>query len=141
MDNPDRSAQLRIVSQDSAGMSEDSRRSKQLFRLFGVFNTEPGGDQDRCVAFIEGLADLSPAEFDRAIAETLRYHRSSFLPTPGEIRGHLERAIAESPPVGSLARPDCPKCWGTGFTIVKLSDSTYAVAVRCKCLGHSPKAA
>jgi len=36
-------------------------------------------------------------------------------------------------------RPDCPKCWGTGLTIVQLKNSTYAVAARCSCLAAAAK--
>lgn len=36
-------------------------------------------------------------------------------------------------------RPDCPKCWGTGFTIVQLKNSSYAVAARCSCLAAAAK--
>lgn len=130
---------LSIDSQNPTEASEGNRRSKRLFRLFELFNTQPGGDKERCLGFLEALADLSPVEFDRAIAETLKHHRSSFLPTPGEIRGYLERAIAEARPVGPLAQPDCPKCWGTGYTIVQLKNSSYAVAARCSCLAAAAK--
>lgn len=123
---------------DSPDTSESSRRCKKLLQLFNVFNA-PAGGEERYLVFIEVLNQLSPGEFDRAIAETLRHHRSSFLPTPGEILGYLERALMESRPIGSLARPDCPKCWGTGYTIIQLKNSQYAVAARCSCLAAAAK--
>ncbi len=131
MEDQGKNAQAATASAP-AGRTEDSRRSRRLFALFTLFNTNPEQDHVRCLEFLKALADLSPGEFDRALAETLRNHRSSFAPTPGEIRGYLERSIAESRPVGSLARPDCPKCWGTGYVIVTVDGANYAV--RCKCL-------
>lgn len=37
------------------------------------------------------------------------------------------------------ARPDCPKCWGSGFRIIQLENSQYAVAARCPCLAATAK--
>lgn len=138
MDSQGNTADLRIVPQNSAGAIEDNRRSKKLFGVFGLFNTEPGEDQQRCLGFLEALADLSPAEFDRAIAETLRRHRSSFLPTPGEVRGYLDVAHEMAAATPPRAKRDCPKCDGTGFQIVPIPNrpagTDYKWAVRCSCL-------
>lgn len=101
----------------------------RLFAAFGKASTP-----EVIAAYTIGLGDMSEAHLKLAFEETLRSHKSSFAPTPGEIRGYLERALENLPPAGSSARPDCPKCWGGGFTIIELKDSKYAVAARCSCL-------
>jgi len=116
-----------------------SKLSKCLTELLAVYSNGRKSEQ-KLEPYLLALGDLSEAHLKLAFEETYRSHRSSFLPTPGEILGYLDRALAELPQAGSSARPDCQMCWGTGFTIVGLSDSTYRVAVRCKCLGKAGKA-
>lgn len=123
----------------------ESARQKQsenalgdwLAKLFATYGKP--SNPDTIAGYAVALADLSDENLKLAFEEALRSHRSSFVPTPGEIRGYLEAALDKLPPAGSLARPDCPRCWGTGFVILTLDGANYAV--RCKCLGKSPRAA
>lgn len=103
-----------------------------LAKLFGIYGKP--STPDIVAGYAVALEDLSEDSLKLAFEETFRSHRTSFAPTPGEIRGYLEAALDKLPRAGPAARPDCPQCWGTGFTIVQLKDSTYAVAVSCKCL-------
>lgn len=106
----------------------------KLFAAFGKLSTP-----DAIAAYAIALGDLSEPYLKLAFEETFRSHRSSFAPTPGEIRGYLERALDDLPPAGSNARPDCPKCWGSGFRILQLENSKYSVAAPCSCLAATGK--
>lgn len=108
-----------------------------LNKLFAAFG-KPSAP-DAIAAYAIALGDLSEPYLKLAFEEALRSHRSSFAPTPGEIRGYLERALDNLPRAGSLARPDCPHCWGSGFRIIQLKNSQYAVAARCPCLAAAAK--
>lgn len=119
---------------DSAAMKKFSELLSELLAAYGRPRTE-----EAISAYAIALGHLGERHLTLAFEETLRSHRTSFMPTPGEILGYLDRAIAESRPVGPLARPDCPKCWGTGYTIIELKNSSYAVAARCSCLAASAK--
>ena len=107
----------------------------RLFQTFGKPSTP-----EAVAAYVIALADLNEAHLKLAFEETFRSHRSSFIPTPGEIRGYLERALENAPPRKPGARRDCPKCGGTGFVVEDIPGQTYAggtpyrQARRCPCL-------
>jgi hypothetical protein len=91
-------------------------------------------------AYSIALDGLSAENLAIAFEATYKRHRSSFPPTPGEILAYLDAALNNSPMKGSSARPDCPKCDGTGFVIEDIPGQTYAggtpyrQARRCSCL-------
>lgn len=100
----------------------------ELLTVYGRAKTE-----EMLAPYVTSLAHLSQAHLDLAFTFTLKSHRSSFLPTPGEILSYLEIAVANLPPAGPNSRPDCPHCFGTGYAIVEMTPNNR-VAVRCRCL-------
>lgn len=99
--------------------NEKSKRIDGLRKLFSAGYSAPAGGEERYLAYLEGLEDLSSNDFARAISETLRRHRSSFLPSPGEVRGYLDVARQTGSPAPSRAKSDCADCCGTGWSVAE----------------------
>lgn len=80
---------------------------------------------------------LSEERVERAIRATLKNHRSSFLPTPGEVLGYLAEAerLPESERSPAIEN-NCQKCRGTGYAMVVVDGANFAA--RCAC--RKPKA-
>lgn len=106
------------------------RRCGVLRSALGCYQAE--ATEDRLLAYSAALEHLSARYFDLAIKETLRAHRSSFPPSPGEMLDYLGLALLRLPPATSNADPECSLCRGTGWAMIERDGHQFAVS--CECL-------
>lgn len=115
---------------ESVDKNETRRRSTALSSFFTAYNASL--TDERLFAYLRGLQDLTPANFNRAIDASLRLHNSSFAPSPGEMRDYLARDKERDPAPRSRANSLCPDCEGVGW---RVEGKGYgAQAVRCECV-------
>lgn len=115
---------------ETADKNETKRRMNALRSFLIAFNA--GLSDERVFVYMRGLQDLTPAQFNRALDESLRKHNSSFPPSPGEMHDYLAAAIEKDGPAKSRANALCPECEGLGW-VVK-GEGPDRQAVRCECV-------